>query len=135
MFDTKIAIVLRNDLASWQSLNVTAFLVSGIASQNPGIIGQPYVDRQGNIYNALSIQPMIVLAADQDTIRTIHRRALDRSIVTSAFIEEMFGTGYDAANRDVFGQFGPEDAKVVGLALRADKKLVDKVTKGAKMYS
>lgn len=135
MFDTKIAIVLRNDLASWQSLNVTAFLVSGIASQNPGIIGQPYVDRQGNIYNALSIQPMIVLAADQDTIRTIHQRALDRSIVTSAFIEEMFGTGHDAANRDVFGQFGPEDAKVVGLALRADKKLVDKVTKGAKMYS
>jgi hypothetical protein len=27
MFDTKIAIVLRDDLAPWQELNVTAFLM------------------------------------------------------------------------------------------------------------
>ena len=30
MFDTKIAIVIRDDLAPWQELNVTAFLTSGI---------------------------------------------------------------------------------------------------------
>ncbi|SFQ39113.1 Protein of unknown function [Amycolatopsis rubida] len=30
-FDTKIAVLLRDDLASWQRLNVTAFLVSGVA--------------------------------------------------------------------------------------------------------
>ena len=41
MFDTKIAIVLRNNLASWQKLNVTAFLVSGIVGQNPDMIGEP----------------------------------------------------------------------------------------------
>lgn len=29
-FDTKIAIVLREDLPVWQKLNMTAFLVSGI---------------------------------------------------------------------------------------------------------
>jgi hypothetical protein len=28
MFDTKIAIVVRDDLAIWQKLNVTAFLTS-----------------------------------------------------------------------------------------------------------
>ena len=28
-FDTKIAVLLRHDLAPWQRLNVTAFLVSG----------------------------------------------------------------------------------------------------------
>ena len=40
MFDTKIAIVLRNDLASWQALNVTAFLTSGIVAQFPDVIGE-----------------------------------------------------------------------------------------------
>ena len=30
-FDTKIAIVVRDDLAVWQKLNVTAFITSGIA--------------------------------------------------------------------------------------------------------
>lgn len=38
MFDTKIAIVIRDDLAIWQKLNVTAFLTSGLVAQSPEII-------------------------------------------------------------------------------------------------
>ncbi|MBZ9604614.1 DUF2000 family protein [Phyllobacterium chamaecytisi] len=134
MFDTKIAIVLRNDMAPWQALNVTAFLTSGIVAQSPDVIGEPYRDRVGNTYNPLSIQPVIVLAADQATISNIHRRSLERDIKTCLYIEEMFATGHDAANRAVFAQFAPDDAKVVGIAMRADKKLVDKITKGARMH-
>lgn len=135
MFDTKIAIILRNNLASWQKLNVTAFVMSGIAGQSPQIIGEPYKDRAGNLYNAMSIQPIIVLSADEATIAAIHRRVLEREIAASLFIEEMFATGHDAANRAVFAEHAPEDAKVVGIALRADKKIVDKITKGAKMHA
>lgn len=134
MFDTKIAIILRDDLASWQALNVTAFLTSGIVAQSPEVIGEPYRDRAGNVYNPLSIQPVIVLAADQATISTIHRRSLERDIRTCLYVEEMFSTGHDAANRAAFAEFAPDDAKVVGIAMRAEKKLVDKVTKGAKMH-
>ncbi|MFA1625148.1 DUF2000 family protein [Rhizobium mongolense] len=135
MFDTKIAIVLRNNLASWQKLNVTAFLMSGIAGQNPAIIGEAYRDRAGNTYNAMSVQPIIVLSADEATISAIHRRVLEREIPSSLFIEEMFATGHDAANRAVFAEYAPEDAKVVGVALRAGKKIVDKITKGATMHA
>jgi hypothetical protein len=46
----------------------------------------------------------------------------------------MFATGHDAANRAVFAEFQPDDARLVGIALRADKKIVDKITKGAKMH-
>ncbi len=134
MFDTKIAIVVRDDLATWQKLNVTAFLTSGIIAQSPSIIGEPYRDAMENVYNPLSIQPIVVLAADQETLRAIHKRALDRKVSTSAYIEEMFVTGHDAANREVFARFGPDDAKLVGIALRAERKLVDKITKGAKMH-
>jgi hypothetical protein len=135
MFDTKIAIVLRSDLQSWQKLNVTAFLSTGIAGQNPDIIGEAYRDRTGNVYNALSIQPIIVLSADKESIAAIHRRSLERGVTSSIFIEEMFSTGHDAANRAVFSEFAPEDAKVVGIALRAHKKIVDKITKGASMHA
>ena len=133
MFDTKFAIVLRDDLAPWQALNVTTFLASGVAAQDPKIIGEAYRDKVGNVYNAMSIQPAIVLAADAATIAAIHRRALERGVRTSAYVEEMFSTGHDAANRAVFAEFGPDDAKVVGLALRAEKKVVDKIVKGARM--
>ncbi|MCZ9340882.1 DUF2000 family protein, partial [Streptomyces sp. TRM76130] len=41
-FDTKIAVLLREDLETWQRLNVTAFLVSGLGPQVPEVIGEPY---------------------------------------------------------------------------------------------
>lgn len=134
MFDTKVAIVIREDLATWQKLNVTAFLMSGIVGQDPEIIGDLYKDAQGNKFSALSRQPAIVLKADQDKLRTIHKRALDRQAQTAVYIEEMFSTGHDDANRAVFAEYGPDDAKLVGIAIREDKKMVDKITKGAKMH-
>jgi len=135
MFDTKFAIVLREDLAVWQKLNVTAFLTSGVVAQFPDIIGEAYRDRDGNLYNPLSIQPVIVLSADGSTLGAIQRRAIERGVTTSLYVEEMFSTGHDAANRAVFAEFAPDDARVVGIALRGDKKLVDKITKGARMHS
>lgn len=134
MFDTKIALVLRGDLAPWQALNVTAFLSTGIVAQCPEIIGQPYRDAAGQLYNPLSVQPIIVLAADAAAMATIHRRSLERGVTTSLYVEEMFATGHDAANREAFAHFDPETAKVVGIGLRAEKKLVDRITKGAHMH-
>ena len=134
MFETKIAIVLRDDLAAWQSLNVTAFLISGIVAQYPDVIGDPYRDKSGNVYNRLLAQPVIVLSADAATLAKIHRRSLDRGVIASLYVEEMFSTGHDAANRAVFAESGPDDARVVGIALRDDRKRVDKITKGARMH-
>ncbi len=135
MFDTKIVVVLREDLAGWQKLNVTAFLTSGIVAQAPAVIGEPYRDAAGNVYNPLSVQPIVVLSADQQTLRAIHGRSLDRGVTSSLYIEEMFSTGHDAANRAVFAEFAPETAKVVGIALRTDKKIADKITKGARLHA
>ncbi|MGD9478054.1 DUF2000 family protein [Shinella sp. G-2] len=135
MFDTKFAVVLREDLEVWQKLNVTAFLSGGVIGRKPELIGEDYRDASGNVYNALSVQPVIVLAADGATLSKIHGRALERAVPASVYIEEMFATGHDAANRAVFAQFGPEDAKIVGIALHADKKTVDRITKGAKLHA
>ncbi|WP_416796124.1 DUF2000 family protein [Ciceribacter azotifigens] len=134
MFDTKIVVVLREDLASWQKLNVTAFLTSGIVAQEASVIGEPYRDAAGNVYNAMAGQPIVVLSADASTLSTIHRRSLERGVTSSLYIEEMFSTGHDAANRAVFAEFAPDNAKVVGIGLRAEKKLVDKITKGARLH-
>ena len=52
-FDTKIKVILRNDLEPWQELNVTAFLMSGIA-RTQNIIGEPYEDGDGVKYLPMS---------------------------------------------------------------------------------
>lgn len=135
MFDTKIAIVVRDDLATWQKLNVTAFLMSGIVGANPDIIGEPYSDRDGKRHLPMSVQPVIVLTGPANVLTNARNRARERGIETVAYIEEMFATGHDAANRAVFAEHDASEANTVGLALRADKKIVDKITKGAKMHA
>ncbi len=40
MFDTKVAIIVRDDLAGCQRMNVTAFLATGIAAAAPDMLGQ-----------------------------------------------------------------------------------------------
>lgn len=134
MFETKFVVVVREDLAVWQKLNVTAFLATGIAATKPEIIGDNYRDAAQNVYLPMSIQPIIVLGTDAVTLGKIHQRTLQRGIPASLYIEEMFTTGHDSANREIFAQFTPEDAKPVGLAFHADKKIADKITKGARMH-
>lgn len=128
---TKIAIIVRDDLAVWQKLNVTAFLTSGLVGAAPDLIGAPYEDAAGNAYHALAIQPMIVLAADAATMKAIYQRAMERKVRLSLYIADMFATGHDAANRAAVRKHRPEDLDVVGLALREERKTIDKITKGA----
>jgi hypothetical protein len=134
MFCTKISIVVREDLATWQKLNVVAFLVSGVVGANSKLIGEPYEDAAGNAYNPLMIQPTIVLSADRETLKAIYERAMERRVPLSLYIEDMFATGHDAANRAAVKRYAPEAMNVVGLALRDDRKIVDKITKGARMH-
>ena len=65
MFDTKSVIIVRDDLLTWQKLNVTAFLTSGILGKDTDLIGERYEDASGLTYRPLMIQPVIVLATDQ----------------------------------------------------------------------
>ena len=133
--DTKIAIVLLSSLKTWQKLNVTSFLTSGIIGQTSSLIGEKYIDKSNYEYLALNIQPVVVLEADLSVLKKIHNRILGRTLICSIYIEDMFSTGHDEANRGTVKNYYSEDLPLVGLALREEKKIVDKVTKGAKLHS
>ena len=133
-FTTKIAIVVAEDLAVWQKLNVVAFLTSGVINEAEGIIGELYEDGAGKQYSALCIQPMVVLKAKREKLSTFLGRADRRGVKTAVYIEDMFATGHDAANRDTVRQYDTADLPLVGLAIRADRKEVDKIFKGAKLH-
>ena len=126
-FDTKIAVVLRDDLAVWQKANVTAFLVSGIAGTAPETVGEPYVDGSGNRYLPMFRQPVLVYGSDGAGLRRAYERALSRGIELAIYTNELFTTGHDGANRAAVAAVPAEELDLVGIALRAERKLVDKV--------
>lgn len=133
-FDTKIAVVLREDLATWQKLNVTAFTISGIAGTVVGIVGENYEDGSGNQYLPMIVQPIMVFSADAAQIRTAYERAMGQELRFAIYTEELFSTGHDEANREAVKAVPAEELKIVGLALRGDKKVVDRVMKGLSLH-
>lgn len=134
MFTTKIAIVVREDLAQWQKLNVTAFLASGIAAAVPDCIGQPYLDAGGRQYGAMCGQPILVFAGTLADLQKAHGRAVEQNLVIVPYVEAMFATGHDAANRAVFAEGDVAAQSWVGLGLQGERKTVDKALKGLKLH-
>jgi hypothetical protein len=133
-FDTKIAILLRDDLEPWQRLNVTAFLASGIAASDPELIGEPYADADGTSYHAMFRQPVLVFEGSKESLTAAHQRALGRDLKVAVYTTDMFVTGHDEANRAAVRAVGRGDLDLVGIALHGPKNAVDKVRKGAHLH-
>jgi hypothetical protein len=132
-FDTRIAVVVREDLLTWQKLNVTAFMISGVASL-PDVIGENYVDGSGRVYLPMIKQPITIFKANCEQIRAVYEQALSREVQFSLYTEELFSTPHDEANRAAVKAVKSEDLKLVGLALYGRKKVMDKLLKGLSLH-
>lgn len=134
-FDTKIAVAVREDLPVWQKLNITAFTVSGIAATVDGITGEPYEDASGNRYLPMLVQPVLVFAGSGADLRAAYERAMAAQAKLAVYTEELFATGFDAANRAAVKAVAASELNLVGLALREERKLVDKILKGMTLHT
>lgn len=134
MFDTKVAVLVHEDLPVWQKLNVTAFLATGIAGAAPEAMGEPYEDAAGRLHARLLGQPILIFAASTDVLQRAWQQSVQRNLRRSAYVRGMFETGHDAANRAVFRAEPADAPDLVGVALHGPKKDVDKSTKGARLH-
>jgi hypothetical protein len=134
-FDTKISIAVRDDLAGWQKLNVTAFLASGIAAGVPETIGKPYEDGTGQRYLEMFRQPVLVYTADAALLTTARERAVGRGLATAIYTEDLFTTDNDDDNRAAVRAVTTGDLNLVGVAVYGPRNVVDKVFKGAALHS
>ncbi len=133
-FDTKIAVLLRDDLPTWQRLNMAAFLVSGIGQAAPEVIGEPYADADGTPYLPMFRQPVLVFAGAKEMLTAAHQRAASRGLPLSVFTSDLFGTGNDRDNRAAVRAVGRDQLDLTGLAVYGPRNAVDKVLKGARMH-
>jgi hypothetical protein len=130
-FETKVAVVVRDDLATWQRLNVTAFLMSGItASAGARAIGDDYVDRDDRRYLPMLVQPVLVFEASAAKLKTVHERATRRGVTLAIYTREMFATGNDEDNRAAVRAVATDQLDLVGVGLRAPHRDADAVLRG-----
>ena len=133
-FDTKIAVALRDDLMTWQRLNVTAFLASGITAANPILVGQPYQDADGDQYLRLLGMPVLIFEGALEDLTVARERAMRRELPVAIYTGDMLRTGHDEANRAVVAAVRGPDLDLVGLAVHGPKNAVDKIMKGVHLH-
>lgn len=122
-FDTKAALVLDESLPTWQKVNVAAFLFSGF-----GAVGEHYRDADGNEYLPMLREPIMVFGTDAGGVRRAYDRARARGVEELAiFTRELFDTLDDEANRAAVAVVRADELDLVGVALRADRRTVDRI--------
>ncbi|MER7446593.1 DUF2000 domain-containing protein [Microbacterium sp. NPDC097977] len=133
--DTKVVVLLSEGLTAWQELNVTSFLMSGIAVSTPGLTGEPYRDGDGNVYLPMLRQPVLVMTADAALLGAARGKATTRADVAIAvYTRELFATGHDDANRAAVAAVAARDLDLVGVALRGPRNAIDRMIKGARLH-
>lgn len=133
-FDTKIAIAVRDGLAAWQELNVTAFLSSAVAAGMPETVGKAYEDGSGNTYLAMFRQPVLVYAADAARLADVREKALAREMAVAVYTADLFATDNDDDNRAAVRDVPADGLDLVGLAVYGPRNRVDKVLKGLRLH-
>ena len=132
-FDNKIVAILREDLLVWQKLNVTAFTMSGIGGRQD-VLGEPYVDGDGNTYLPMSKQPILIYAANGEQLKEILLKAQSKEVNMAIYTEELFNTYNDDDNRAKVAEFATNDLNLVGIGMIGKKNHVDRLTKGLNLH-
>ena len=128
------AVVVRADLEIWQKLNVTAFLVSGIGTVQPDVIGEPYVDASERHYLPMFGYPVLVYAGDAEALTRAFRRAQDRDLATAVYTDDLFATYNDVDNRAAVAKVATADLQLAGFAVAGDRRDVDKALDKLKLH-
>lgn len=135
MYDKKIAIVIKNDLADWQKLNVTAFLASSVAIKFTETHGKAFVNLSGAEYLPFIKHPILIYKADNDAqLKRAFNRAKERELEIGIYTEPLFATKNEEENLVEIAKYTNEGQVLVGIIVYGENRKVDKALDGLKFH-
>jgi hypothetical protein len=109
-------------------------LASGIGTEVPEVIGEPYSDADDTPYLRMFRQPVLVFEGSKEVLTASHARAVARGLPLAVFTTDLFSTNNDRDNRAAVRAVSRAGLDLVGLAVYGPKNVVDKVIKGSHMH-
>lgn len=135
MYDNKIALVIKNDLLSWQKLNVASFLASAIAIEFPETHGEKFINASGSVYLPFIKHPILIYKAESNAeIKRAFNRAKERELHIGIYTGPLFATKNEAENHIEIAKDTDEDQVLVGIAIYGENKKVNKAVDGLKFH-
>lgn len=135
-YDNKIAIVIKDDLQSWQKLNVASFLASSVAIKFPETHGKPFINASNSEYLPFIKHPILIFKAEtQEEITRVFNRAKERELNIGIYTKPLFATKNEEENLIEIAKYKDEEQNLVGIIVYEDTKKVNKALDGLKFHS
>ena len=135
-YENKIAIVIKNDLESWQKLNVASFLASSVAIQFPDTHGKPFINASKSDYLPFIKHPILIYKADTDAeIKRAFNRAKERELNIGIYTASLFATKNEEENLIEIAKYKDDEQNLVGIVVYGDSKKVNKALDSLKFHS
>lgn len=135
MYSHKIALVIKNDLADWQKLNVASFLASSVAIQFPDTHGNAFVNASGSVYLPFIKHPILIYKAETEAeLNRAFNRAKERGLSLGIYTQPLFATKNEEENHIQIANATDEDQVLVGIAVYGEAKKVSKALEGLKFH-
>lgn len=135
MYDKKVAIVILDDLLSWQKLNVVSFLAGSIAIEFPETHGQDFITADNVRFLPFIKNPTLIYkAGSSDKIQRAFMRAKDRDLSLGIYTRALFNTRSGEENVVEIANSNSDALDLVGIIVYGDNKKVDKALDGLKFH-
>lgn len=134
-YENKIAMVIRDDLQTWQKLNVASFLASSVAIQFPETHGAKFVNASGSEYLPFIKHPILIYKADtQAEIKRAFQRARERQLHIGIYTDALFSTKNEDGNHLEISKSSDDDQILAGIVVYGENKQVNKALDGLKFH-
>jgi hypothetical protein len=136
--ENKCVLIIDHALCTGVIANVAGILSITIGDKIKGIVGPDVTDRNGVIHPGLTQLPIPVLGATGDAITAIRNTFIEGSVENS-FLVDFSSFAQQARTYEEYQSniqlAEVQDIIYLGIALFADKKTINKATKGLALIS
>lgn len=135
MYENKVAIIVLDNLLSWQKLNVVSFLGGSIAIDKPETHGESFITSDGKRFFSFIKNPILIYKAENnESIKRAFNRASDRDLSIGIYTKSLFNTRSGEENIIEIKKYASRELDLAGIIIYGPNKKVDKALNGLKFH-
>lgn len=134
-FNQKIAIVVREDLPSWQVMNTVAHVSGYLGNKITTFLSdETFITSDGQNHPRNSQYAIIILKNTEKGLRKFMRRVRESNLLYHGFIREMIETTDDSEIQQILGSKKDEEIEYLGIGIFGPIERVNELTQGMSLW-
>lgn len=134
-FNHRIAIVVRQDLPSWQAMNTVAHISGYLGSKIETFLSdENFVTQDGIVHPRNSQYAIVILRAEQGAFPRLMRKVRSSGLLYHGFIREMIETTDDTEIQGIVEKKRDSDIEYLGIGVFGSNEQVRELTQGYSLW-